>query len=237
MRRMLHAVSLLVIAGSVARAQAPPPAPSTSSAPPSGDHLKDMPSIEEVRQKVTGADPIDTSARQYGAFRQLAGIVQDLCAGSEFHHQCTAEETTVARQYGLASAEVDRVGGRQVLALGGPSSGPDAPGPKWFRAKSNYDNDRFRQQLLDTFSPRIRDLYRSRYKSLDDKIAEQRAKWPPGRAYPSVAEVIAAERMPSSSQDLKTIAHRAARLSHLVQIARTRWATEDPGQSMTPRRR
>ena len=46
-------------------------------------YLSQMPSVERVKAEIKGSDPVDTSARQIGAFQRLQDIINTL-AGPRF---------------------------------------------------------------------------------------------------------------------------------------------------------
>lgn len=67
-------------------------------------YLREMPSEERILREVKGSDPIDTAARQYGAFEQLSQIIRDLAlAAHRNDRQWTQDEQRLFVQYQNAS--------------------------------------------------------------------------------------------------------------------------------------
>ena len=71
-------------------------APNQATNPP---YLREMPSVERVKAEIKGSDPVDTSARQSGAFQRLQDIIKTL-AGPRFQsNEFTPDESRLINQY------------------------------------------------------------------------------------------------------------------------------------------
>ena len=101
-----------------------------------------MPSVERVRAEITGATPMETAARQMGAFWQLRRIIETL-AGPRFDRgQLAPEENRLRGEDNNAYAQA----GQPYAQLQGDQR------PKWFQMHSFYEtDDKFRDELLDWF--------------------------------------------------------------------------------------
>ncbi len=120
-------------------------------------HLRHAPPVKEVLAKVKGSDPIDTAARQFGAFRQLSWVVMEMCEGGEFANRCTPAETAIMEKYTRAAQQADAKG-FAITRSGGTRSGPDAAAPKWARTRMQYDRESYRMELLELW-PQLRAVY------------------------------------------------------------------------------
>jgi hypothetical protein len=183
MKRALLCITALVLASRLGHAQQnnQRPArngygrpPASRAATPVAPHMDLMPSVEEVYSRVSGADPVDTLARQLGAFRQLAGIVRSLSAGGDFGNSMTIEEQQLSARYIGAAQEVDRKG--TIVARSAATAGGAASAPPWFSARMTYDSEAYRDELLNLFSPRLKDIYQSRFGTFAAKTAPMRER-------------------------------------------------------------
>lgn len=102
--------------------------------------LSQFPSADRVRAELTGADPMDTAARQMGAFWQLQQIVKELSGFRYVRNQLTPEERRLLGEYSAA-----------YQAASQPyASYPDKP--KWYQMHAFYEtDDGLRNELFTRF--------------------------------------------------------------------------------------
>jgi hypothetical protein len=160
----------------------PPSSPPLQGAPA---YLKEMPTVADVLQKTSGSDPVDTAARQAGAFNQLIGVMRVLRQGGEFGRIPTSpQENALGQTYLTAKQEAERRGQSLMAKTATATSGPESAAPKWFRAKDQYDNEAFRRELLSGSWPRLWDVYRARDEA-ERQVTEAAKQQQPGMANPS----------------------------------------------------
>src|SRR5262245_17768749 len=76
-----------------------------SSQAPNPPYLREMPSEERVLREIKGTEPIDTAARQSGAFEQLRKIIYDLAlAERRDRNHVLPDEKKIADYYEAAAA-------------------------------------------------------------------------------------------------------------------------------------
>lgn len=118
-------------------------------------YLSQMPAVDHVMAEIKGPDPMDTAARQMGAFWQLQKMVQGLAGDRYYRNQLTTDEGNLIGQYRygymLASKPYDHIGNAP--------SHPDKPA--WFKLHTFYTYDEgFLDELLQRFfSPEFRTAY------------------------------------------------------------------------------
>ena len=67
-------------------------------------YLSEMPTVERVKREIQGADPMDTAARQAGAFAQLRQIIYDLALSQRRdRNEVTSDEKRLADAYYAAA--------------------------------------------------------------------------------------------------------------------------------------
>lgn len=126
-----------------------------------------MPSADRVRAEIKGANPMETAARQMGAFVQLRRIVETLAGQRNFTDRLTAEEKRLIGEYNWgyhgASLPYAKLGGEERS--------------KWYQLHSFYETDpKFREELLERFlPPALREEY-YRAKGVDDAKSLARAQ-------------------------------------------------------------
>src|ERR1051326_6682437 len=59
---------------------------------PDPPYMSQFPSVDRVKNEIKGSDPMDTAARQMGAFWQLQQIIQDLAGPRAFRNELSARE-------------------------------------------------------------------------------------------------------------------------------------------------
>lgn len=105
-------------------------------------YLSQMPTVERVKAEIKGSDPLDTAARQMGAFWRLMGIIKAL-AGPRFQsNQSTADEIRLMLRYEDAWQ-------RYQYRVNSP---PPADQPRWHKLRDFYDTD---PALLDELLQRF----------------------------------------------------------------------------------
>jgi hypothetical protein len=122
-----------------------------SAAPPS--YLADMPTVAQVEAKIHGSDSADTAVRQSAAFGQLCWIVRALSAGGEFGNTMAPEETAQCAVYQKAASDIAK-----AASVGLPAFGHDS----WVMRTQRFSTDDARKEVLNEFSPKIRELYEAR---------------------------------------------------------------------------
>lgn len=141
--RLIVLTSLLIIAlldTSITHSQAPNPM-----------YLREMPTEERILREVKGSDPIDTAARQFGAFEQLSSIIRDLALAEHRNdRQWTPDEQRLFALYQNASARAWQPV-QKALAQ---------DRPRMFKLSGYATNPDFTAELLNQFfSPQFRALY------------------------------------------------------------------------------
>src|SRR5687768_5426936 len=103
-------------------------------------YLSQFPSADRVRAELKGADPMDSAARQMGAFWQLQEVVKELSGFRFVRNQLTPDESRLLGEYSTAY---------QAISL--PyASYPDKP--KWYQMHAFYEtDDGFRNELFTRF--------------------------------------------------------------------------------------
>jgi len=111
-------------------------------------YLNEMPAVERVVAEVKGIDPMDTAARQMGAFWQLQQMIKNL-AGPRQYRNLTPDEGRLLGLYAYGYQQAEKP----------YESYPDRP--KWFQMHSFYEvDDAFLDELLQKFfSPGLRGQY------------------------------------------------------------------------------
>ena len=101
-----------------------------------------MPSVERVKAEIKGSDPVDTSARQSGAFQRLQEIIKTL-AGPRFQsNEFTPDESRLIKQYFNAWQRY----------LYKDNSPPPQDQPRWSKLRAFYETDPgFLNELLQGF--------------------------------------------------------------------------------------
>ncbi len=103
-------------------------------------YLSEMPTVQRVTAEIQGIDPMDTAARQMGAFWQLQQVIKDLAGPRVYRNQLTSDE---GRLLGLYAYGYQTAG--QPYA-----SHPDKT--KWYQMHSFYESDDgFLLELLQRF--------------------------------------------------------------------------------------
>jgi hypothetical protein len=119
-----------------------------------------MPSVERVVAEIKGTSPMDTAARQVGAFWQLRQIIETLAGPRLWRGQLTPEETRLVGEYNLGY----RQAAQPFANLKGTPEGA-----KFYQMHTFYEvDDDFRFELVERFlAPPLRAEY-LRLKGISD---------------------------------------------------------------------
>jgi len=126
-----------------------PPTGATGPQSTNPPYLAQFPSVDRLKAEVTGANAMDTSARQMGAFWQFQEIIKEMSGVRWATNALTADEKRVLAQYAAAYQEAARP----------YASSPDRA--KWYQIHALYEtNEQFREHLFSAWlSPAIRDQW------------------------------------------------------------------------------
>jgi hypothetical protein len=132
-------------------------------------YLREFPSMERVTTEIKGADPMDTAARQMGAFWQLQEIIKTLSGLRWTRNQLTPDEGRLIGQYRLGYSNAEQ----PYAHISKTPSHPDKT--KWFNAHTFYEVDEgFRDELFERLlSPALRDQF-FRVKGETKAVVDQR---------------------------------------------------------------
>jgi tetratricopeptide (TPR) repeat protein len=128
-------------------------------------YLREMPSAERVKAEIKGSDPIDTAARQAGAFWQLRRMIYDLALTQHrTDRQTTPDEQRIANGYYAAYYEVWQPV-QKLLAQ---------DRPQLFKLEGYATHPDILKEVLERFfSPAFRAGY---YKAMGDMDARIKAR-------------------------------------------------------------
>src|SRR6266568_5675638 len=82
--------------------------PSAAAQAPSSDYTNDMPSVEQVKAAIKGADPNDTLVRQYAAFIGLNKHIFDIKVERTVSGPYTPSELRVRNAYDVAKNQIEQ---------------------------------------------------------------------------------------------------------------------------------
>src|SRR6476660_7400156 len=117
---------------------------------PNPPYLREMPSEQRILRDVKGADPLDTAARQSGAFAQLSTIIYDLAlVDHRDRNHVLPDERKIADYYDAAS---ERAWEQVTTAVGRDR-------PRLAKLNGYRTDPNFKAELLEQFfSPNFRAL-------------------------------------------------------------------------------
>ena len=145
-------------------------------------YVSQFPPVDRVRAEITGADPMDTAARQMGAFWQLQGILKELSGFRFVRNQLTPDERRLIGEYSAAYQAVS-----QPYA-----SYPDKA--KWYQMHARYEtDDGFRNELFTRFlSPALLTQYQQTKRDTRATVQANRPSAAPPRPPDAPATAVVA---------------------------------------------
>lgn len=180
MKPRLPALFLLTAAAALL----PPVARAQATNPP---YLSQFPPAQRIQTEVKGTDPMETAARQLGAYWQLRELVYDLAWRTQrrYRTRATADENRIAAEYDAGYAAAFR----PYESLQKTKSHPDWL--KWSRMRTSYENNpEYLDELLRQFFPAE---FRAGYYRITGKRPPQPVTAPPPSGPPSAPATTSAE--------------------------------------------
>ncbi|MEK6408720.1 MAG: hypothetical protein AABN34_17495 [Acidobacteriota bacterium] len=174
MRNRIDVLAIVALAA-LGLILAPASLPTTRAQATNPPYPSQFPSVERVKAEIKGTDPMDTAARQMGAFWQLQQVIKELSGLRWTRNELTPDEKRLLGGYS---------GGYQ--SAGQPyASYPDKP--KWYKMHAFYETDEaFLDSLFERFlSPALRTQYLNTESQTRARVQagrEQRANTPDKRA-------------------------------------------------------
>lgn len=130
-------------------------------------YLREMPAVERVKAEIKGTDPMDTAARQAGAFFQFRQIIYDLALNQRRdRNEVTPDEKRLAEAYYAAAYYASQPVEKSLS---------EQDKPKWVKLRGRYEgNPKFREELFTQFfSASFRTAY---FKAIGDMDARVQAR-------------------------------------------------------------
>jgi hypothetical protein len=188
-------------------------------------YLSEMPSVERVQSEIQGDDPMNTAARQMGAFWQLQQVVNDMAGPRRYRNQLTPDEGRLLGQYsaGYQSAA------QPYAEIQKTPSHPDRL--KWYQMHTLYENDpEFLDGLLQRFcSAQFRTQY---YQTTGKQPPQADVQTGPPPAY--LREMPSVERVMSEIQGSDPADTAVKQIGAFMQIIKLMPMVRDVTGRLTP---
>jgi hypothetical protein len=137
----------------------PPDSRAVETGPPFD--VRGMLPVAEVWRRIVGRDPLDTAARQAGAFSQLGAIVRIAAAGESAGNRFNPATEQLLQSYANSGRQADQRG-EGLIARSTGERAYSAIAGRWFAVRAAYDNEGFRRELLPMCSPAVQAAYGTR---------------------------------------------------------------------------
>lgn len=106
-------------------------------------YLREMPTVDRVKHEIQGKNPMDTAARQAGAFWQLRQVILDIALSQGRTRQFTPDEVRLTNEYFSANYNALQPVEKSLSPQDRPS---------WFILQNRYQTD---EKLLDEVFTRL----------------------------------------------------------------------------------